>query len=153
LEHQSIYYSSWHFAAVHIALTIPSLRTIGSLMEALRIPKKRLEEVLEFLCLAKLVIEKNGSFIVLDKHIRIGQSSHNIIKHHTHWRQQAIESLERETANDLHYSSVISLSEADLKEVKEKILQFIQEFLQKIKSSSEEQLYGFSIDFFDLRRP
>ena len=40
-ENQSVYYSSWHYAAIHIAITITHLRSINELAEAFQISKKR----------------------------------------------------------------------------------------------------------------
>ncbi|MGK5089360.1 TIGR02147 family protein, partial [Bdellovibrionota bacterium FG-2] len=36
-ENQAAYYSSWHYAAVHMAVTVPSLRTRSALGRALRL--------------------------------------------------------------------------------------------------------------------
>lgn len=152
-EHQSIYYSSWQYAAVHIALTIPSLRSINSLSEAFRISKKRIGSILEFLCLTGLATEKNSVFSITKKRVRLGNSSPNIIRHHSNWRQQAIESLEREDLYDLHYSGVISLSEKDVRVLKDRLLSIIEELLKVVESSEEEKLYGLNCDLFNLFRP
>jgi uncharacterized protein (TIGR02147 family) len=151
-ENQSIYYSSWHYAAIHIGLTIPNLRSMNGLAEAFQISKRRVGAVLEFLCQSGLAKEHEGFFIPTEKQIRIGRSSHNIFKHHSHWRQQAIEALEREAISDLHYSGVVSLSDTDVRKLKDRLLEVIDEFVNVVSSSKEEKLYCFNIDFFDLVR-
>ena len=149
---QSVYYSSWHYAAVHIAVTIPSLRTIPALMNCLGIQKKRIAEVIEFLQRVGLITNERGLLLPGSAFIRLGNNSPYIVKHHTHWRVQAVDSLERESLTDLHYSSVVSLSEGDVRKLKDRILGFISECVKTIQVSPEEKLYSYCIDFFDLGR-
>lgn len=151
--HQTVYYSSWHYAAVHVGLTIPELRNPAAMAECLRISKSRLSTVLEFLCAAGLAVPDGQKFSVGDVQVRLGNESPNIIRHHANWRQQAIDSLERETLQDLHYSGVVSLSAEDAAKVKDETLKFIQESLKTIRSSNEEKLFCLNIDFFDLQKP
>jgi hypothetical protein len=67
-------------------------------------------------------------------------------------RLQAIESMDQEDVLDLHYSAVVSLSEKDVRAIKEKILEHIKENVSQIRDSKEEKLYCYTVDFFNLRR-
>ncbi len=149
-ENQSMYYSSWCYAAVHIALSIPTLRTKESLASALGISLSRVAEVLDFLTKAGLVELSGSEYITTNLQVFLGKESHNILKHHTNWRNKAMQSLDRETLRDLHYSAVYSLSEKDVLKIKDKILEFISETVQTVKESKEESLYCWCVDFFDL---
>ena len=73
-----------------------------------------------------------------------------ILKHHTNWRVKALESLENETLEDLHYSGVVSLSESDVIRIKNLLLDQLKENLKIIASSKEERLFVLNIDFFNL---
>ena len=137
---------------VHIALTIPELQTLPALAEHLNISKTRLGTILEFLCLTGLAKKEASHFTVGDVQVRLGNSSPNIIKHHANWRQQAIESLERETLSDLHYSGVVSISEQDALKIKDQTLKFIQDSLKTIRASKEEKLFCLNLDFFDMEK-
>ncbi len=150
---QAIYYSSWHFAAIHVALTVPELRRADSLSEYFRIPKKRILEVLDFLVKTQLAKKSGAEYLVGNVKVRLGNSSSNIIKHHTNWRNQAIESLERENENELHYSGAISLSDKDIISLKEKLLDFIQDCVHVVADSKEEKVFCLNLDFFNLQRP
>jgi uncharacterized protein (TIGR02147 family) len=151
-EAQSIYYSSWHYSAVHVALTVPELRTAKALSQFFRISLKRIKDVLDFLSNSGLANKVGDEYQVGDVQIRLGNSSHNIIKHHTNWRNQAIESLDREQPTDLHYSGVVSLSKKDVIKIKNQILEFIKETIDTIRKSEEEAVYSYCIDFFDLQK-
>ncbi|MGK5089056.1 DUF4423 domain-containing protein [Bdellovibrionota bacterium FG-2] len=118
----------------------------------LNIPVKRVSEILDFLVSVGLARQTEKEFEPGLAQLRIGKDSHQIIKHHTHWRLQAVEALERETNNDLHYSAVVSLSREDAIQIKNRILDEIRDTQAIIKASKEEELYVYDIDFFSLRR-
>jgi uncharacterized protein (TIGR02147 family) len=153
LNDQAIYYSSWHFAAIHIAVTIPALRTREAIADFLKLPLAKVTRVLEHLIKTGLVIEADdGTFQPGLSRIRLGNDSHNIIKHHTNWRNQAVDSLDRENNFDLHYSAVLSLSSADKVKLKDMILESLKGQLAVSDASSEEELFAYCIDFFSLKK-
>lgn len=149
---RSWYYASWIPSAVHIATTIPTLRTIDSLSSALQLPSEKILETLEHLERVGLVRKEGVEFHPGVQQIRLGNDSHHILKHHTNWRLQAMNSLEREKLNELHYSGVVSLSAQDVVRVKDLLLESIKNNINIIKESKEEELYCLTMDFFDLKR-
>lgn len=151
-EDKSTYYSSWIYSAIHIAVTIPHLRQKSALSEFLGISIKRLNEALEFLTTRGLISFQGVEIHPGTNFIRLGNDSHNIIKHHTNWRQQSIESLDRERPTDLHYSGVVSLSAEDALRIKNILLDNLKENIEIIKDSKEEELFCYCMDFFSLNK-
>ena len=151
-EDKTTFYSSWHFTAIHIALTIPELQTKEALANYFRLSLKKVGSVLEFLISAGLVVEEGGRFKAGSTLIRIGNDSPHILKHHSNWRTQALESLDREELSDLHYSAVVSLSADDVRELKNHILESIKDYLSLIRESKEEEVYALCIDFFGAKK-
>lgn len=149
---RSIYYSSWQYAAIHIALTIPELQKANALAEYFAMPLRKVNEVLEFLLSANMARRVKDRVVSESSLTRIGNTSHNIIQHHANWRLQAVESLQREDILDLHYSAIVSLSEEDVRKIKETILDQIKNNVNRIRSSQEEKLYAYTIDFFSLKK-
>lgn len=149
---QSTYYSSWIFAAVHIALTIPELRTREALSNHLAVPIAKITETLEFLISVNLALQVGSEFHVGESQIRLGNDSKNILKHHSNWRIQALESFDRESLTDFHYSGVVSLSTADVIRVKNLFLEVVKDSQAIVKDSKEEALYSIGIDFFTLKK-
>src|ERR1035437_9824680 len=74
-EDQSVYYSAWYYAAIHVGITIPELRTA---------------ETLQFLVSVGLATEKEGRFHPGQTLIHLERDSPLISKHHSNWRMQAI---------------------------------------------------------------
>ncbi len=153
-ENQGIYYSSWVYAAVHMAVTIPQFQTRKALSQYLGISQNKISSALDFLIEAGLAESKNGDrFTATQNQTRLGNDSHNIIKHHSNWRTRALEYLDREEILDLHYSSVFSLSKNDIRKVKGLLLDLNQKNADIVKLSAEEELHAICIDFFSLSRP
>ncbi|HMN68945.1 MAG TPA: TIGR02147 family protein [Bdellovibrionales bacterium] len=146
------FYSSWHYLAVQIALTIPEYQDHDSLAKALDLPSTLVAEVLQFLCETGLVEKRGSKFFPTATQIRLGNDSHHIRKHHTNWRIKALESLDRESLNDLHYSGVVSLSEVDVVRIKDTLLKQLKENLKVIADSKEQKLYVLNLDFFNLTK-
>lgn len=150
-QNQSIYYSSWHYAAVHMAVTIPHLQTRGRLGKALRIPMRKLSEVLEWLCSVGLVAKDSEFYLPGTTELHLPKDSPLIHRHHANWRQQGMVQMHSDSAqDDLHYSSVSSLSLSDGQRIRGLITQAISDFVGIIKDSPSEQLVGINIDFFRL---
>lgn len=149
-EDRSWYYSSWLHAAFHIALTLPSRKAPGDLAEMFQVPSEKALEILERLEALGLAVKSGTDYIPSIKRIRLSRDHHEIIKHHTNWRLQAIQSLELEKIQDMHYSAVVSLSNADALAIKDLLLDAIQRAQKIIQDSSEEKLCVLNMDFFQL---
>lgn len=150
-EDQSRYYSSWIYAAIHMAVMIPDLNTIEKLTKHFRVPQKKILEVVDFLTSRNLLIERSGTLAVGNTHLYISnEDSQMIIKHHTNWRVQTIAALANEGPRDLHYSGVVTLSKDDALALKAYFIQCIEEAQKKIKDSKEEVLYVLGTDFYEI---
>ncbi|MNT43381.1 hypothetical protein D3C72_1798500 [compost metagenome] len=147
---RSWYYSSWLPAALHIATTIPELRKADRLLNAFKVSESNLLSTLERLELIGLIKKQGDEYHPGLQQIRLGNDSHHVLKHHTNWRLQAMQSLDREKLNELHYSAVVSLSKEDVLKIKNTLLENIGENIKLIRESKEEELFCLSIDFFDL---
>jgi len=148
-HHQSIYYSSWHYAAVHMAVTIPRLRTRAALARGLRIPARKLSEVLDFLFSVGLIVKEGEKYLPGSTELHLPKDSPSIHKHHSNWRSRAIELMDSDHAlDDIHYSSVSSVSADDAQKIKALLTQAISDAVRIIKKSPEEQLFGINLDFF-----
>lgn len=151
-EHHARYYSSWHYLAIHVAISIPGLQTKEALSEHFRLPLVMVNEALHFLCSIGLAEQIGGRYHTGRLNIHLGNDSDNINKHHTNWRVQAMESLGRAVAEDIHYSVVFSLSVADSKKLRDRLLEVIKANLRDVGPSKEETMYCTCIDFFELKK-
>lgn len=150
LEDQLTYYGSWHYVALHILLTIPAYQTKQAMTEKLGISIEKLNELLEFLLRTGLAEQHGNRFVTGSAHIHLGNDSKLVAKHHANWRLKAMQSLDTEKKNDLHYSSAVSLSVKDAAAIRALLLKSISEAVEIVKVSPEEKLCGVCVDFFEL---
>lgn len=151
VEHQAQYYSSWHYAAVHMGTTIKALRTKSALAERFQISERRVSEVLDFLIKIGLVVVEDGQYVPGESRIFLGSDSHLISKHHSNWRLKAMQSLEEVRDDSLHLSTVITLSGSELKMVREEILAAIEKARSIVRqTTNEEDIACLSVDLFRL---
>lgn len=73
-----------------------------------------------------------------------------IRQHHINWRIAAIQSLISSNASDIHYSTVSTLSKADVEKLRGEMVQLIERYVETVKPSAEEVMYGFNLDFYSL---
>jgi uncharacterized protein (TIGR02147 family) len=150
-EDQNQYYSSWHYAAVHMALLNPQLQSLAALQNYFQLPLTQLGKIIDFLARTKLVETKpNGKIKNTARKIHLERNSPLIASHHTNWRLHAIDKIKEADRENLHYSSVMSLSAEDYDWVKSKISILLEEIVVKITDSPDEKLAAFCFDWFEL---
>lgn len=149
---QATYYSSWYYAAVHVAFSIPELRTRENLKDFLGLSDQTLNEAITFLTSVGLVEKKGDHYVQGVTRLFLGKDSPMIKKHHTNWRMRAIHALDGDIDQNLHFSTVVSLSKSDLLMIKEKLVKSIEETRAIIRESKEEAVCCFNVDFFSLEK-
>lgn len=149
-EDQMTYYSSWIYAAIHVMTSIPKLQTREAIARLLRIPAARVNQSIDFLLRAGLIEDRNGRLHMSARQIHLEKESPLISKHHANWRMQAIRSLEAEAPNDVHYSSVFTLTRDAAERVRAILTQAISDSVAVIKDAKEERACAMTIDFFEV---
>lgn len=144
------FFSRWYFPAVQMAATIPALRSRNSIMQALGINSQQVDEATKFLISRGFLRETKGALIPNLAKFFIGNDSPILQSHHTNWRLRAIQALENQALNDLHYTTLFSLAKKDAEKIRERLVREIAEARLTVKNSPEEELHAFCIDFFRL---
>ncbi len=149
-EAHTRYYSDWSYAGVHILSTIPGYQGIPKISEALKISAEKTQEVVQFLIKIGLLAETRGVLKPGMTQLHLSDSSVHISKHHTNWRIKAIQSLGNKQKKDIHYSTISSLSKKDVEDIRQTLVQVVQAYTEKVRTSREEVLYSFNLDFYNL---
>lgn len=147
---QSIYYSSWHYLAVHVLVSLGSFNDAKSVSEALKIPEELVGKILLFLIQNNIVVEKKGKLKPGMTQVHLNRESPLIRQHHTNWRIAAIQSLANDTRTDIHYSTVSTLSHADAEKLRGEMVSLIEKYVATVAPSKEETMVGFNLDFYGL---
>lgn len=147
---QHIYYSSWQYAAIHAAVSNPRLQTREAIAGHFRLGPGRISEILDFLARTGIIQCKGGKYQPGNRWVHLGKESALASKNHVNWRLEAIRSLENQRETDLHYSSVIGISEKDIFAIRAKLVKTLEEVREVIKESADETVCSLLIDFFKL---
>lgn len=150
LEDQHKYYSAWFYSAIHVMLSIPDYQSISKIATHLNIPEKMVAETIEFLIQIGLIEKQNSRYVPTKRNLHLARESVFIQRHHINWRSQCLLSVEKNLPEDLHYSNVIAISKADVKRIKEILIQSIEKAQEVIRPSPEETTCVLAMDFFNL---
>lgn len=152
LADQSIYYSKWLFSAVHILLTIPEFQTSPEKIASyFNTALATIREILDFLETRQLILLKNGRYELQNNFLFINKDSPLFSHQQSFWRQKAIESIYENNREEIHFTSIFTISKADIKKIKEILLNSIETTTEVIKPSIEEKLYSICMDFFEVK--
>ena len=148
-EAKGIYYSSWIYSAIHISCTIPELRTRKALAQQFSLPLELVGKVLDFMVENSLLAKEGDEYLPTQTWIRLDRESPHIARHHTNWRQKAVQNLEVQTDEDLHYSGIYSMDLKTAAQIKDRFLDFIKAQIKEIEAAPEKELFVIGIDFFN----
>ncbi len=149
-EERMVYYSSWHYAAIHVITSIPHYQTPDAIGRRLGLPRHFVLQCLQFLTQANLVIESDGRYEIGPRRIHLGRDSPLIARHHSNWRLQSLLAMDRPKPESLHYSSVVSLAKTDVDKIKDLLLDTLSRSESILASSKEEEVYCLCLDLFEL---
>lgn len=145
------YYSRWYYAAIHILVTVPTYKNKEAIGKYLGLPHSVVSEAIEFLLDKGLLSTTPTGYVTGKTRVFLKGDSQNIVQHHENWRMRAIESITLGHKEDVHFSSVYSLSRKDFIHIKEKLLGHLQEVREIVKPSKEEEVCVLNLDFFSLK--
>ncbi len=151
--HQAKYYSSWHYAATHVCVSLHAVKNKEQIAQALQLPQMTVNETLEFLVDIGILKKRGEEYLPGEVNLFLDKSSPFINQHHTNWRVRSLQSLDGVNPLDLHYSGVVTCSQKSIEKVREVFLSAIQDVRATIKESdSDEVLYCYTMDVFNLMK-
>ncbi|MBN8555039.1 MAG: TIGR02147 family protein [Deltaproteobacteria bacterium] len=145
-EFANIYYSSWHYLAVHILCTFPLIKDERDIAEKLNLKRETVMHALTQMKSQGLVEFKSGKWSATRKNIHISDNHPMISRHHFNWRFRAANQTYPVTEDEIQYTGVYSLSKKDLKKIKTMLNEAITSARKTALESSEEELINFNID-------
>lgn len=153
-EDQYIYYSSWHWAAVHVLSSIPSFQSATSISERLSMRTQAVEKTLhELHRMGVLNKNKNGLWSPAKKNLFLPRTSQMTHMNHTNWRLMALSDVHTDSGDSIHYSTLHALSKDDIRRLKTLLLNFIDDSKRIVEHSPEEEMVCVNCDLFVVRPP
>lgn len=149
-ESQTRYYSSWHYSAIHIIVSIPEYEDPKLISQRLGLSTELVVKTLIELKAMGLVVNNGNSWQITQKIIHLPKSSPLVVANHLNWQSRAAIDSQKEDTDSFHYSSVLSLSMSDFERVRGMVEGIVNDTRKIIEESDEEEVAGFNCDFFRL---
>lgn len=149
---RALFYSSWLYAHLRLLTAIERFQTFEALVAEVNLPPKTVRRALDFLISRGLCSEKNGRIIYASKATYVDAKSPLVVRHHQNWRQQTQGAFERMRDEDLAFTYPTVISEEDFRLIREKLVQFIEEFKKISEPSPAENLYCLTLDWIRLSK-
>ena len=146
-----VYYSEWYFSAIHMIISIPQFQTMESVAKSFNLPVTLVSKVFDFLVKTGLILKKENKFYPSkNKKVHLRKDSPLVKNQHVNWRLMALQSLNKTDFDDLHYSSIITISEKDSEKVKALLQNTLQSMRTLLKDSHDECVRAITLDFFKI---
>jgi uncharacterized protein (TIGR02147 family) len=146
-EEQALYYSSWIYAAVHMAVTLQATLTAKELGEKLQLSETHIQTILRQLETMGLLTYDGDRWVAGRAQIHLGHESPLLALHHRNLRDFSNRPRSSHV-EDLRYSSFVTLSEADAERIRSELLKILAEHRARIQVSPEQTMYCYNLDFF-----
>lgn len=147
----AIYYSSWHYSAIHILITIPQFRTVARIAKRLSLSEAIIKTSLKQLQSLELV-EKDAqdNWKATNKSLHIPKDSIFNTINNNNWRQRSQTDSQQLNTQSIHYTGIYSLSVTDFERLREITFELIDKSRQMVIASPEEELVCFTCDLFSV---
>lgn len=145
-----VYYSSWHYAAIHIATGVENLQTPQAIARQLGVAEDLVESTLRTLEQFQLVTRNKDRWSYASGQIHLPRESMLTTMNHANWRHKALMGMENQRSEGLHYSVVHSHAGEDFENLKYLLLKTIDRAREIVDPSPNEQISCMTIDCFKL---
>lgn len=147
-EQEAIYYSSWHWIAIHYITASEKFQTPQKIADRLGLEVSFIRSSLETLEQFGLVKRKGDRWILNSGSIHMPKTSPLNSIQHGNWRNRAVLKSQNQKDDGLHYTIVQTISEDDFVSIKQQLLNAIDKYRKTADASPSEEITCFAIDFF-----
>lgn len=148
-ETKAIYYSSWHYTGIRNLTAVPGHQDAESIAERLRLSRVAVAQAIDFLLAHGLLVSNKTGLIPGPAWTHLDARSPIVASHHRNWRLRACERTSAPTADDLFFTSPMSLSVEASAQIRKQVLALI-EAAQKIAGPSDSEVVRcLNLDWFE----
>jgi hypothetical protein len=148
-EARSVFYSSWIYSGVRNLSNISNYQNVDDMSAYLKIPREKLQKIIEFLLMHSLCREEDGKIVLGHQRTHLESSSPLVQRHHSNWRIKAISKMDEGEKKDLYYTGPMSLSEEGAGEIRKQLVDMIERATKVVIDSSPQVVRCLNIDWFE----
>jgi uncharacterized protein (TIGR02147 family) len=147
---KALFYSSWHYTAIHDLTTFPGGQTAEAIARRLEIPKELAEEGLSSLKAMGLVEKRDQGWQASVQEVVVPVGTHHAALHVGHWTQRAaMDAVRRKRPlESFHKCWVFGVSPDDYRKLRELIIDHIQKAQKIVPASERRELACMNLHLF-----
>lgn len=147
---KSLFYSSWHYTAIHDLTTFPRGQTAEAIARRLELPRELVEESLRALARMGLVERREKGWSATVQEVIVPPGTHYGALHVAHWTQRAAQDAWRKDRplESFHKCWVFGVSRADYAKVRELVLDAVRKAQKLIPRSERDELACLNLNLF-----
>jgi uncharacterized protein (TIGR02147 family) len=150
-EHaKGVYYSSWAFGAAHMLSGIDVQGQIDFLTKKVGVKRDDLANIIRFLLEQGLLTEIAGQYRPANKRIHLPATDPLVLSHHKNFRLRALEEMHTLKNDNLHYSTLMTVSKSDMLIIKDLVLRLVQQVDEVVMPAANESALQMNIDLFEI---
>jgi len=149
-QHLGVYFNSWIPSTVHLLTSSPEFQTAEAIAERLHIPLKKTKETLKFLEHVGFIEYADKKWVYKRGSIHITKDSPLQSSMQFSRRELAARSIAINSEDSIHFSSVFTIDEKDLEEIRKMYRKAIEKSHKMISSSGTEKLACICLDVFEV---
>lgn len=142
------YFSSWIYGAIHFLTCIPEFQNVKNLSQRLSLGESIVLEVLKDLEQMNFVTKSREGWIYKSGEFHLERTSPLVVMHHQNWRQRAVLDAQNFEHQNIHYTTILTLSKADTEKIQGLILDFLAQINRIAAPSNPEDEVVLTMDFF-----
>lgn len=148
----AIFYSHWFYVATKLLCSVPGYQTPEAIAAELGVPLVQVNRALEFLLAKGLCKDDDGRIRPGPANTHVGADSPMVGRHHQNWRVKGFEKMGVLKPEELFLTMPATLAAKDVPLLRQKIVEFIDEFGTALDDSKGEVMYCLNIDWFDVSK-
>lgn len=150
-EHYYQFFSHWHYTVIVLLTALDKYQTAAQISEHLQLPLLQLRPMLDFLMEIGILQETKGKIKIKNLNIFVGQDSESVRRHHQNFRFKSQQFLDNaDLSKNLFFTNPAVVSKEDAELIREKLIQFIEQYRKIAVPSPSEELYCLNIDWFKM---
>ncbi|OQW47910.1 MAG: hypothetical protein A4S09_14015 [Proteobacteria bacterium SG_bin7] len=149
-EAQAQYYSSWHWSAIHVLVSIPQFQNADSIAAKLNLPTSLVYGCLQDLAKNGFVRYDNSRWVHASGNLHLPKDSPFITYHHNNWRTRAVQDAQVRNNENVHLTIVQAMSKKSVEQIRRLIYDFVNESSRISSSSQSEEIMCTNLDFFSV---
>lgn len=147
-ESKAIFYSQWFYSGIRLLTSIKEYQSPETIAQYFGLPLAKVGPVIEFLLQTGLC-KTNGNNIQMGPSSTHIESTHPLVtRHHSNWRQKAIQNLDHLKKEELCLTLPCSLNAEAFNDIRNELIQTIERITNTIDAAPSDQLACLNIDWF-----